>query len=212
VVLGLAVILSLAVGFLTGGSLRHVSQVRLRFLPLLIGALVVQILIFSAILGTRDVIHRIGPYLYIGTLLVTLAVMLLNRHVPGMTIIAIGAALNAIVITANGGFMPSPESALRDAGRLDEVLEDERERADGSYVLSNSTLADDDTRLLFLGDVLAIPKELPLANVISIGDIIIAIGAIVAILRVMHLRPTTPRGPREPEDIESRPGPTPVAC
>lgn len=198
-VLGLAVILGLAVGFLTGGRLRHAAQVRLRYLPLLVGALVVQVLIFSAILGTRDIVHRVGPYIYIGTLIVTLFVMVMNRRIPGMWIIALGALLNALVITANGGFMPSPEDALREAGRLDEVLEDEREQEDGSYVLSNSTIADDDTRLLFLGDVLAIPEGWPLANVISIGDILIAIGAVVAIVRVMHLRP------REPEPAEQRP-------
>lgn len=187
-VLVLAVVVSVVVGFLSGGSLANVSGVRIRWWPLLFAALVVQILIFSQLLGTRDLIHDIGPSIYIGTLVATLAVMLRNLHIPGMWIIALGAALNALVITANGGFMPSPESALRDAGRLDEVQESEAEQASGSYVLSNSTIADDDTNLRFLGDVLAIPDAVPLANVISIGDIVIAVGAAVAIVSVMHGR------------------------
>lgn len=187
-VLVLAVVASVVAGFLSGGSLAHVRGVRINWWPLLFAALLVQILIFSQLLGTRAIIHDIGPYLYIGTLAMTLAVMLRNLHIPGMWVIALGAALNALVITANGGFMPSPESALRAAGRIDEVQESEAEKASGSYVLSNSTIADDDTRLRFLGDVLAIPDAVPLANVISVGDIVIAIGAAVAIVSVMHGR------------------------
>lgn len=185
-VLLLAVVVSIAIGYLTGGTLRHVGQMRVRWLPALLGALLAQIAIFSAILGTRDIIHRIGPYIYIATLLVTLGVMLRNLQIPGMPVIALGAALNALVIIANGGFMPSPEEALRDAGRLENVQEDEREQLEGSYVLSNSTVADDDTNLRFLGDVIAIPDVIPLANVISIGDIVIAIGAGIAIVSVMR--------------------------
>jgi hypothetical protein len=188
VVLLSAIVVALLIGFLRGGTLANVAGIRIRYLPILFAALLVQIAIFSQIAGTRDTIHRIGPYLYILTLFATLFVMLMNLHIPGMKVIAVGAALNALVITANGGFMPSPESALERAGRLEYVRQEESERASGSYVLSNSTIADDDTRLLFLGDVIPIPERVPLSNVISIGDIVIAIGAIVAIVQVMGTR------------------------
>jgi hypothetical protein len=201
VVLLLAIIIALAIGFLSGGSLANASGLRIRYLPLLIAALLVQVAIFSQIAGTRDIIHRVGPYLYIVTLFATLFVMVMNLSIPGMKVIAVGAALNALVITANGGFMPSPESALERAGRLEYVRQEEAEKADGSYVLSNSTIADDDTRLLFLGDVIPIPRRVPLSNVISIGDIIIAIGAAIAIVRVMHRRPEERQAaPREQEN------------
>jgi hypothetical protein len=189
VVLILAVVIGVVIGVVTGGSLAHISSVRIRYLLLLIAALLWQIAIFSPLLGTQEFVHRVGPYIYIGTLVATLFVMLANLHIPGMKLIALGAALNALVITANGGFMPAPESALRASGQLEHVLQDERERADGSYVLTNSKIADDDTNLRFLGDVIAIPHQVPLANVISIGDIVIALGAIIAIVRVMHRRP-----------------------
>jgi hypothetical protein len=188
VVLLVAIAVALAIGFLRGGSLANVAGLRIRYLPVLFAALLVQIAIFSQIAGTRDIIHRIGPWLYIATLFATLFVMLVNLHIPGMKVIALGAALNALVITANGGFMPSPESALERAGRLEYVRQEEAERASGEYVLSNSTIADDDTRLLVLGDIIPIPKRVPLSNVISIGDIVIAIGAIIAIVRVMQPR------------------------
>jgi len=181
VVLLFAIVLGLLIALTTGGSFRNAAGVRIRYLPLLIGALFVQILIFTEILGTTDFAHDYGRYIYIGTLFVTLAVMLLNFHIPGMPIIALGAFLNALVITANGGKMPSPESALRRAGLLERVREGER----GEGVLTNSTVVNDDTNLRFLGDVIPLPG----LNVISIGDIVLGIGAIIAIVVVLRRTP-----------------------
>lgn len=188
-VLLLAIAISLLIGFLSGGTLKNISGLRIRYLPLLIAALLVQVAIFSSILGTRDFIYDYGPYIYIGTLAMSLFVMLMNMQIPGMPVIALGAFLNAVVITANGGYMPSPRSALIEADRLQHVQVDEQKKADNEWVLSNSTVADDDTRLRFLGDVIPIPDSVPFANVISIGDIILAIGAGIAIVGVMHRRP-----------------------
>jgi hypothetical protein len=42
--------------------------------------------------------------------------------------------------------------------------------------------------LQILGDVLAIPKGWPLANVFSIGDIVIVIGAVVTIYSICGVR------------------------
>jgi hypothetical protein len=184
VVLLIAVGIALLVGFLSGGSLRNAAAVRIRYLPFLLVAVVVQFALFTPILGTRQFIHDVGPYIYIATLLLALAVMLGNLAIPGMPVIALGAFLNALVISANGGRMPSPESALRDAGLLDDVRESQQANA-GDAIFTNSTVADDDTRLLFLGDVIPLPD----INVISVGDILIALGAAVAIVVVMHRKP-----------------------
>ena len=43
------------------------------------------------------------------------------------------------------------------------------------------------TRVGFLGDVLVIPKDYPLANVISVGDIVLAVGALLLMQRIMRL-------------------------
>ncbi len=190
-VLLLAIVIGILVGFLSGGSLANIAGLRIRYLPLLIAAVLIQVAIFSPILGTRAIIHDIGPYIYIGTLAMSLFVMVMNFQIPGMKFIALGALLNAVVIVANGGYMPSPESALREADRLQYV---QRDPDDDDSVLTYSVVADDDTRLLFLGDVIPIPGDLPRANVISIGDILIALGAGIAIVSVMRRRPE-----RQPE-------------
>jgi hypothetical protein len=192
VVLLIAIAVAIAIGFATGGSLANAGGIRIRLLPILVTALLIQIAIFTPIAGGWDITHRVGPYIHIGTLLMVLFVMFRNLHIPGMKIIIIGAALNALVITANGGFMPSPESALERSGRLEPVRQEEAQRRGDSSILTNSAIADDDTRLLFLGDAIAIPERFPLSNVISIGDIVIAFGAIAGIVLVMHRRHDTP--------------------
>jgi hypothetical protein len=94
-----------------------------------------------------------------------LAFVWLNRAVPGLWLIAAGALANGAAIVANGGVMPTSARALRTAG-LDVDPE----------VFANST-ALADARLAFLGDVFAIPSWVPFANVFSLGDLLIAIGA-----------------------------------
>ena len=58
------------------------------------------------------------------------------------------------------------------------------------YVLANSRLSAGEANLLFLGDVIPVPKELPIAGVISIGDVVLAAGASIAIVRGMRSRKT----------------------
>jgi hypothetical protein len=187
-----AVAIAIVLGFLTGGGVSGISQVRLRYPWLLFAALFVQIAIFSQLLGQYAFIHRVGPYIHIATLLTTLFVMWQNAHIPGMKVIMLGAALNLIVIAANGGFMPATRSALEESGRI-EILEPDEQRAAGDRpVLSNSRIKNDDTNLWWLGDVWAVPDRLPASNVYSIGDVVLAIGAGIAIVRVMHLG----KGPR----------------
>jgi len=194
-VLVLAIALSFGVGFLRGGTFSNLTRTRLRFIPFVFLAVFVQLLIFSTILGREPIVHRIGPYIHIATLVVSLGVMLLNRRVPGMKLIAAGAALNLLVIAANGGFMPISESALQTAG-LEEMLVDNQPR-NGSedYVLPNSKVMDGDANLLFLGDVIPIPEEAPISTIVSIGDVILAFGACVVVVSGMRTR--NPRGEDE---------------
>lgn len=193
-VLFFAVAAGLLIGFLLGGSTAGFGVARFRYLPLLMVALAVQVLIFTPLMGQMAIVHRIGPYLYMTSTLITLFVLYKNLRIPGLSIVLIGAILNAVVIFANGGFMPTRADLLEEAGRLGQVQQNEEDAASGERLThTNSVIADDDTRLYFLGDTISIPDGFPLSNVISIGDILIAIGAAVTTARVMRLKP-------EPED------------
>lgn len=192
-ILVVAVLLAFIAGLLAGGSLRALSGLRFRYFPLIFVALFTQVVIFTPIAGDTDLVHRIGPWIYVASIGVLLFVMLMNLTIPGMKVVLLGTLLNGLVIVANGGFMPSPEDALRAAGRLDHVLQDEAEIAAGEpYILSNSKIAGDDAPLLFLGDIFYIPDPWPLHNVFSIGDVLIAVGAGYAVFTLLRRKPDAP--------------------
>lgn len=195
-----AVGVGLIIGFLTGGSLAGFGLARFRLLPLLVLAVVIQVLIFTSLLGQTEFVLDYGHYIYMATILMTLVVFARNLHIPGLVVILIGALLNAIAIFSNGGYMPTNAELLDEAGRLEYVQQSEESVAAGEKLThTNSVLTDDDTRFSFLGDIFALPDNVPLSNVYSIGDIFIAVGGGATTARTMHLRPieTTRRRVRE---------------
>jgi hypothetical protein len=93
-----------------------------------------------------------------------------------MALVALGAALNLLAITANGGVMPASAEALAAAGLP---------AAEPGFE-SSAALAD--PRLAFLGDVFAIPASWPLSNVFSVGDVCIGAGLTWGLHRICGSR------------------------
>jgi hypothetical protein len=150
---------------IASGRLSALLDLRFRSLWLLAAAVALQFAAF-AIPGDADA-WRITAH--VASFPVGLAFVWANRTIPGLWVIAVGAVLNGIAIAANGGVMPASASAVRTAG-----LE-----ADPGRFVNSGVLAD--PNLLFLGDVFAIPASWPFANVFSVGDVLIAIGAAYSI-------------------------------
>ena len=145
------------------GHLRRLNTLKFRAGWLCAAALAVQVLVISVLpAGAFSKAGHVVSYMLIAGFL------LANRLVPGMVLIATGAILNFSAITANGGVMPAREGALRAAG----MYEAASEEFDNSQAL-------DDPKLAFIGDVFAIPRPWPFANVFSAGDVLIAIGTAV---------------------------------
>jgi hypothetical protein len=88
----------------------------------------------------------------------------------------LGALLNFVAITANGGVMPADPDAAARAGITDEQGEFENSRPV------------DNPKLPAIGDRFAIPKEWPFSNVFSIGDILIVLGAAIGMHTVSGSR------------------------
>jgi Family of unknown function (DUF5317) len=176
-----AVVLASALAVpLLGGRLGALAEVRLRLPWALPAALAVQVLALDAP-GVPGWLRRslhVASYLVAGVFLVA------NRRLPGMALVGLGAAANLLVIAANGGVMPAAPAALAAAGMP----------ADPPEFENSAALAD--PRLAFLGDVFAIPAGWPLANVFSVGDVLIAAGAVVAVHRICGSRPPWRRRPR----------------
>jgi len=86
--------------------------------------------------------------------------------------------------------MPASPDSLRTAGFEERLASPQG----GTY--NNSTLVNEETRLWFLTDIFALPASLPLANVFSIGDVMLALGVCrliyVAMTRDLSLGPHGP--------------------
>jgi DHA3 family macrolide efflux protein-like MFS transporter len=166
-----------AVGILTvplaGGRLLNFASLHFRRTPLLLGAFGVQFAIFKLWPQEADWYH---PLLYLASYGLGLAFLVLNRRVPGLWLIGVGAACNGLAIAANGGVMPGSTDAFVAAGLVP---------APETFVNSRAL---SDPNLLFLGDVFAVPSWLPFHNVFSLGDLCIVIGAFVGLHRVSGSR------------------------
>ncbi len=166
------VVICLGTALLRGGDLLALGQVRIRFAPVLLAALVLKAAVYSnlgvQLLGSglwSRVVHMIVT-------LVLLAVLLANRDLPGFKIIGLGIFLNLFVILINGGSMPiSMAAAARLALPTDPALFHQQ------YGTQN-ILASEGARLWFLGDAIVWPAPLP-PKAISIGDVILAVGAFI---------------------------------
>ena len=168
-----AIPIGVVVGYLLGGRLERLGDLRLRWLPLMLFGLIVQIAIFSDA-GER-VVGNAGPPLYVGSTLAVFIAVVRNSRVPGVALIAVGAGLNLLAIAANGGWMPADPKALESVGGLPPGY-------------TNSILVSDPA-LRPLTDLFALPSWFPLANVFSIGDVLIGVG-VAATIAVAMRRPT----------------------
>ncbi len=157
-----ATVVGIASARLAGGRLSRLAQLELRSIWVIWLAIVVQTVIFEV----PGVPASASEVIHLGTYAAAFVFLWLNRHLPGAAIIGTGAACNAIAIAANGGVMPASESAWQRAGFAD----------GGALDFENSNVVAD-ANVAFLGDVFAIPAGWPLANVFSIGDVLIVLGA-----------------------------------
>lgn len=121
-----------------------------------------------------DLVGAAGPPAYAGSTAVVLAVVLRNWRLRGLPIVAAGTASNLAAIAANGGWMPSDPSALAAAGIVP-----------GPGPSNGIVL--EDPALQPLTDIFAIPAGLPLANVFSVGDVLIGLGVVVTIAAAMRV-------------------------
>ena len=173
------VAIGLILALILGGRIENLARVHFRLGYLVLLALAIQVMVFSPwwrrMVGTGFWVEV--PYTL--SLLLLLLAVWLNRRVPGLLLLGLGLFLNAAVILANGGRMPASLEALRMAGIADST------QSFAALPSTNSSLIGPDTPLWFLGDIFAIPKGIPLANVFSIGDVFIALGAIWFLFGVM---------------------------
>jgi hypothetical protein len=164
--LALAFLLLLVTVPVAGGRLGRLESVEIRGLWLVVVAFGVQVLLVTVVPEGDETLHRIAHVL---TYFLAAACILRNLHLRLMWVVAVGGLLNFIAIAANAGVMPASSSALQTAG-LDP--------ASGEF--ANSDLVTG-ANVAFLGDVFAIPAGWPGANVFSVGDAVMVLGAFLVL-------------------------------
>ncbi len=161
----LAVILAaLVVVVVTRGSFRRLGTIEFRSLGLLFAALAIQI-VLEYVDFPKDRIDNLGLAILLLSYALIFAFCYVNRSMQGLWIIAIGVALNVIVITLNQGMPASDEVVHRRGHEVHVPIE---------RTVKHKPENNDDL-LPFLGDVFALPGD---NAVFSIGDIVIGLGII----------------------------------
>jgi hypothetical protein len=151
----LVLVLSVAVGFLRGGRLRNLTEIRVTSWWLLPLAFLTLTASSFTPAGQDDLAVALVLISYLPLLLF----VWLNRDLTGIWIGGLGVLMNFTVIALNGG-MPVLLAAAEIAGHDGELMLD-----------AKHVLLDQSTRLPFLADVLPLPN-----TVLSLGDVMLAIG------------------------------------
>ena len=182
-----AVLAGLVIGLVSGGSVGRLGDLRFSWAPLIVVGMVIQLLLFSSTVG--DALGAAAPVVYVATNVAVLVAVWKNRSIPGLPLVLVGGAANLLAICANGGYMPVSHDALVAIGRA----------AREGYVNSRFV---DGAVLGPLTDQFAMPAWLPMANIFSVGDVLIGVGAAIAIVAAMHGRaPMIDRAAR-PDRVE----------
>ena len=172
-----------AVGYLRGGRLQNVSNLQLRWPGLALVGLALQF-----VTGPGDIVPLACLYLSFVLLIVF---TVLNIRVFGFPLILAGVLCNLLVIGVNGG-MPVSAHALEasDQGQFLGDLENDP--------YPKHHLATDDDLLRSLGDVIPLPT--PIAQAISLGDILTYGGVGMVIVGAMRAVPVRREDGLETED------------
>ena len=185
-VLVLGIIAGLIAGFAGGGRIDRIADLALRGAPLFFAAFVLQLIAFPSGILPFAIADSVATTLWLCSYALLVALALLNRRVRGFPLAIAGMFSNLAAVLANHGHMPALPSALAAAGTPIE------------RVHNNSVVADN-PHLAWLIDRWGAPEWVPLANVYSVGDVLLALGAVVIVSAAMGAtfpRPLLPHAQR----------------
>jgi DHA3 family macrolide efflux protein-like MFS transporter len=180
------ILLGLLLGLLSGGRLRNLAVIQLRWTWLLLAALILRFATEAGLSAHIGIVEMFRLPLLAGAFGMLLAALWVNRSYPGLSLAFLGILSNAIVIVANRGYMPIWDVSLEAAGMTPADVN----RA-FHQVVSVGT-ADFLGRALILGDVIPLPIPFePLRNVSSLGDVFLSLGLAFFLFAGVVRVPTT---------------------
>ncbi|MGI8605943.1 MAG: MFS transporter [Gaiellaceae bacterium] len=161
-----SILLGILFALLVGGRPGRLLELELRHAWCVPTALGLQLALVWSSFGS-SVPGEVGTVVHISSYGFLVFFAAANAGTKVLLPLFAGMAANAVAIVANGGKMPvSPEAA----------------RAAGIDVGEHSNVQLGGERLTFLGDVFALPHQVPFANVFSVGDLLIGVGMMALIV------------------------------
>jgi hypothetical protein len=157
-------------------------------------AVAIQVVILALVTGGSAGLHAA---IHVSTYALAVAFIWINRRIPGAWLLGLGCGANLIAIVANGGVMPQTTAAHRLSGIV------EHPGFDNSRVLAHA-------HLTWLGDVIPVPAPLGLANVLSVGDLLLFVGLLVLLHSVSGSRLTRGGRAQPAADTVATDGPSAV--
>ncbi len=172
-------ILSVVIGWIRGGTLRRFGGISLKTMWIFVLAFILQILlVLLGVNGTSIILNYIRPIYIVSYLLLFIGIVL-NIKYRELIVILIGGLLNLFVFISNSGKIPVTVEGLRLAG-LDNIANFVQAGKMSLYIPLSEGV-----KYGFLGQIITIGQPYPYPQVLSIGDVIIALGLFVFIQGVM---------------------------
>ncbi len=175
-------IISIIVALLRGGKFRELTKIEFKRLEFIIIPFIFQYILVLA--GEREIewFSKWGSYLHLFSYVFLLIGIWYNKHIKAISIFGTGILINFIAILANKGQMPVSLWALKKAGMLNflPLLTSK------NYTIH--TLLTSESKLKFLADIIPLPPPYPRPKVVSVGDVIMAVGVFFLIQRYMVKR------------------------
>jgi hypothetical protein len=178
-----ALVIGVVLGFLTGGRARNVNRRSLELVWLLVASVAVQ-----GAAEVLDVSDGLGLAMVLVSYVGLSAFAVANIRLVGMPVVLVGLLCNLVVITVNSG-MPVRAEAIVASGA---ATADELDTIDFG---AKRHLETDDDVLVVLGDIIPVPAT---NEVLSFGDLILAVGVADVVFRL--LRPVEVRSRRTSDD------------
>jgi len=193
-----SILVGVLIGLALGGRLANLAEITLKWWPLALLGLALQLIPVPSMHGQRD--HWLAVALLAASYVVLLVFVAANIRLPGFPIVALGFALNILVISLNGG-MAVGDSALHTAyGARYPIMYQELVEHGGA----KHHLAGPDDVLRPLTDV--IPIGWPVRLVLSVGDVLFYVGVVWLLAAVTRGLPRGQRGrgvrPRSPAEVD----------
>ena len=180
----LASVAGAVAGRLSGGRLRHVAGHPLRTAWLLVVGFVLMQASGRLALGAAATVVALAGYACL------LGFVARNPTVTGMGILALGLVANAAVIGVNRGMPVRPVAVVA----ADLAGPDELDAVDYGRLHHAEGPGDD---LVWLDDRIPLPE---LHQVLSFGDLVIAMGVADVVAHLCHPRRRRPAGAGQPSD------------